>query len=336
MRELQGRYQLWQDKPEHVRQLVKECPLVSQDHPVYLCLLELEQAYQRNKLRIDEKLASPSALIVIEDLSVLMDSVSVQIVSINAAISEHNRKAENYQLERKALEQRLLGHIRKLATDTIINHDEQLAELAEKSAKLTASQKAIEVQLNTLIETIRDKSSLIVNTQETIERINHSLNSLGITGFHIAPYDDRDDYRLVREGESSDTPVFGSLSEGEKTLIAFLYFLETCTGRKSRDDDDQRKRLIVIEDPISSLSQNYVFEIASLIQHQVIRAKIAEKVIILTHSLFFFQELLLSAERKKRRAGSCPPDRTRSAHYRPSCGSRGHRYPLSCRVTHYP
>ncbi|WP_261641142.1 AAA family ATPase [Erwinia mallotivora] len=74
----------------------------------------------------------------------------------------------------------------------------------------------------------------------------------------------------MREGENCDTPVFGSLSEGEKTLIAFLYFLETCTGRKSRDDNDQRKRLIVIDDPISSLSQNYVFEIAPRLQHPVL------------------------------------------------------------------
>ncbi|MFP1903851.1 AAA family ATPase [Lonsdalea quercina] len=306
LRELQERYQLWRDKPEYMRQLIKACPLVDPEHPVYLCLIELEQAYQRNKLHIDEKLSSPSASIAVKDLSALACNVSVQIASINEVISEHNRKAENYQTERVRLKQRLLGHIRKLATDTIINHNEQLAELAGKSAKLAASQEEIATQLNTLAATIRDKSSLIVNTQETIERINHSLNSLSITGFHIAPYDDRDDYRLVREGESSDTPVFDSLSEGEKTLIAFLYFLETCTGRKSRDDNDQRKRLIVIDDPISSLSQNYVFEIASLIQHQVIRAKIAEKVIILTHSLFFFQELLLSSGKKP--VGSCPKD----------------------------
>ncbi|AQZ75850.1 AAA family ATPase [Escherichia coli] len=310
LRELQARYQFWHDKPEHMRQLIKTCPLVDQEHPVYLYLLELEQAYQRNKLHIDEKLTSPSASIAVEDLSALAGNVSVQIASINTIISEHNRKAENYQTERVRLKQRLLSHIRKLATDTIINHDEQLAELAEKLAKLTVSRDEITAQLDTLNAIIRGKSSLIVNTQETIERINHSLDSLGITGFRIAPYDDRDDYRLVREGENSDTPVFSSLSEGEKTLIAFLYFLETCTGRKSRDDNDQRKRLIVIDDPISSLSQDYVFEIASLIQHQVIRARIGEKVIILTHSLFFFQELLLSAERKKRAAGSCPPEWT--------------------------
>lgn len=175
-------------------------------------------------MHIDEKLTSPSASIAVEDLSALAGNVSVQIASINTIISEHNRKAENYQTERVRLKQRLLSHIRKLATDTIINHDEQLAELAEKLAKLTVSRDEITAQLDTLNAIIRGKSSLIVNTQETIERINHSLDSLGITGFRIAPYDDRDDYRLVREGENSDTPVFSSLSEGEKDADCFSLF----------------------------------------------------------------------------------------------------------------
>lgn len=83
-----------------MRQLIKTCPLVDQEHPVYLYLLELEQAYQRNKLHIDEKLTSPSASIAVEDLSALAGNVSVQIASINTIISEHNRKAENYQTER--------------------------------------------------------------------------------------------------------------------------------------------------------------------------------------------------------------------------------------------
>ncbi|GKX62486.1 hypothetical protein SOASR032_10550 [Pragia fontium] len=310
LREVQERYKQWRGEIERIGQQLKECPLVSQENIIYLHLLELEQVYQRNEVLIGEKLASPSSSIDIEDLSVPIDQISAQIISINTVINEHNRKSENYQIERKKLEQKLRSHIRKLAIDMIANHDEQLAELANKSSSLNASQKGIMAQLDKLVVILRDKSSQIVNTQETIDRINEALRNLGISGFHIAPYEGRDDYRLVRDGENSDTPIFSSLSEGEKTLIAFLYFLETCYGRKSRDDDDRRERLIVIDDPISSLSQNYVFEIASLIQHQIIRSRIAEKIIILTHSLFFFQELLLSSERKKRPAGSCPPDWT--------------------------
>ncbi|WP_257877532.1 AAA family ATPase, partial [Vibrio parahaemolyticus] len=61
----------------------------------------------------------------------------------------------------------------------------------------------------------------------------------------------------------------------------------------SKDTDIAAKeKLIVIDDPISSLSQNYIYDIASLIQSKIIKGQKFKKVIVLTHSLFFFQELI--------------------------------------------
>ncbi|WP_163471126.1 AAA family ATPase, partial [Klebsiella oxytoca] len=65
--------------------------------------------------------------------------------------------------------------------------------------------------------------------------------------------------------------VFRTLSEGEKTLISFLYFLEVCNGELDTASGTlKRDRIIVIHDPISSLSHNYVYDIASLIRRQVL------------------------------------------------------------------
>lgn len=59
-----------------------------------------------------------------------------------------------------------------------------------------------------------------------------------------------------------------------------------------------RDKLIVIDDPISSLSQNYVFDIASMIHHDIIEKGISSKIIILTHNLYFFHELIKLASKK--------------------------------------
>ncbi|MGE9665082.1 AAA family ATPase, partial [Escherichia coli] len=48
------------------------------------------------------------------------------------------------------------------------------------------------------------------------------------------------------------------------------------------------------------------FEVAALIQHEIIKSDRAAKVVLLTHSLFFFQELLLSSG--SRPAGKKPAD----------------------------
>ena len=55
------------------------------------------------------------------------------------------------------------------------------------------------------------------------------------------------------------------MSEGEKTIISFLYFLELCKGKESKDEAIAEK-IVVIDDPISSLSHIYIFNIAHLIR----------------------------------------------------------------------
>ena len=47
----------------------------------------------------------------------------------------------------------------------------------------------------------------------------------------------------------------------------------------------------MIDDPISSLSHNLIYEIGCLIKKEVLKNDFAQ-VIIFTHSLFFFHELL--------------------------------------------
>jgi wobble nucleotide-excising tRNase len=57
-------------------------------------------------------------------------------------------------------------------------------------------------------------------------------------------------------------------------------------------------RIIVIDDPISSLSHNYIYDIASMIYRRVLNPKDRFKqVFILTHNLFFFHEMLKHLKR---------------------------------------
>lgn len=87
-----------------------------------------------------------------------------------------------------------------------------------------------------------------------------------------------------------------SLSEGEKTLISFLYFMELLKGAEQEGPVCPIDRtIVVIDDPISSLSVNFVFDVASLIHHELMDPPVGSKarqVIVLTHNLFFLHELL--------------------------------------------
>lgn len=84
--------------------------------------------------------------------------------------------------------------------------------------------------------------------------------------------------------------VFKTLSEGEKMVISFLYFMELCKGETTIESSTTGK-IVVIDDPISSLSHIYVFNIGRLIHNEFLRTKKYEQIFVLTHSLYFFYEL---------------------------------------------
>lgn len=80
-----------------------------------------------------------------------------------------------------------------------------------------------------------------------------------------------------------------------------MYFLELCRGKKDATEA-AKKKIIVIDDPISSLSHVYVFNVGRLIKNEFFGKKEKkngvttwnykyEQVFVLTHSLYFFYEI---------------------------------------------
>lgn len=84
-----------------------------------------------------------------------------------------------------------------------------------------------------------------------------------------------------------------NLSEGEKTAIAFAYFL---TELKSLQKEKKLKDTIIFfDDPISSLDSNHVFQVRSLLQFFFAKADDYLQLFIATHSFEFFSVMLDSA-----------------------------------------
>ena len=149
----------------------------------------------------------------------------------------------------------------------------------------------IKMEIDKQVNIITEQSKLVSNIDEAVISINNRLIELGIDSFIIEKYDkDKAEYKLVRSEESEDN-IFESLSEGEKMIISFLYFIEECRGK----DDSKtavKKKIVVIDDPISSLSHIYVFNIGTLIKSEFFTSsKVYEQIFVLTHNLYFFYEL---------------------------------------------
>jgi wobble nucleotide-excising tRNase len=84
-------------------------------------------------------------------------------------------------------------------------------------------------------------------------------------------------YALTRGGE-----YVAHLSDGERTAIAFLYFLKSLQDRAF----DLKNGIVVIDDPVSSLDDNALF---SAFGYMKDRTKDAGQLFILTHNFSFFR-----------------------------------------------
>ena len=76
-----------------------------------------------------------------------------------------------------------------------------------------------------------------------------------------------------------------NLSEGEKTAIAFVYF----TIQLKDQDFDLNTGIVVVDDPVSSLDSNSLFQAFAFLKNAVIDAS---QVFILTHNFDFLKLLL--------------------------------------------
>lgn len=196
--------------------------------------------------------------------------------------------------------------MRQMAEKTIIAHRDASKNYLKNSADLDAKKKVLCDQQAKDLGLIAEYQSQMTNVEEAVKKIDTAIASIGISGLNLRKVDgEGTSYRLVRGDNSND--VYRSLSEGEKTLITFLYFLELCAGSVDAEKPAvPSDRVIVIDDPISSLSQNYVYEVAAHIYHRVLCSNAGFKqVIVLTHNLFFFHELLRNAPKSVTRKYAC-------------------------------
>lgn len=293
------KYDSWKIAADLLRTQFEDSEYISEGDACCELLSTLELIYKDNSQRIEQKTLSPSSSITLSNVENCIEKLKFNIEEINIKVTQHNLKIDNYDLERKSLETKLLSYLRNSNDESFIQLDNQLKEIETAISSIRSDIDSKKSSIEALTQENNAKSSEVVNIESTIKKINTTLKSLGVTGFEIVRHSpDKELYRLHREGGGSSQSVFKTLSEGEKTLISFLYFIEQCNGNSSKDGVI-KDRMIVIDDPISSLSHNFIYEISAMIYYELISKNIAEKFLILTHNLFFFQELIITASSDK-------------------------------------
>ncbi|WP_423821182.1 AAA family ATPase [Salinisphaera sp. SPP-AMP-43] len=243
-------------------------------------------------LQIRQKIQSPSSVIELDDVVSALEDINKLLMNANARIAEHNQRVANAASEKA----RLSADFWRYLIDVELKDDldrwdksnnsigRAISSLKEQIQASKDKQDECKTELNRLEERA-------TSTKPTVEKINQTLNAFQFTNFRLEPAEEAHSYHLVRSnGESA----YHSLSEGEKTFISFLYFYHLSQAANSATgiEDD---RVVVLDDPVSSLDSDILFIVSSLTREMADMARSGDspikQVFVLTHNVYFHKEV---------------------------------------------
>lgn len=258
-------------------------------------LLDAKITLNNQHLAGKKKEASQS--VELESLSNVCTAIKILIDAANTQVAAHNMMVANLTTERETL----TAQVWKFVLEELKN---DLATFKTAKDGLDKAIAAMMTQISTATTDktkktagIRELEKQTTSIQPTIDGINSLLSSFGFQGFTLAKTVSGISYKLVR-ADGSDAKA--TLSEGEKTFVTFLYFYHLLKGSDS-DSGMTTDRIVVFDDPVSSLDSDILFIVGSLIKGLLdeVRAgtELIKQVFVLTHNVYFHKEVTYNRRR---------------------------------------
>ena len=206
------------------------------------------------------------------------------MATVNSVLGTHNSITSDFDKKIEEACKRLEQHY--------------VAEAWNKHARLAKAVRIAEAAIKPLQDDVQRLQTEIADIERDIKKHRQPADELNN---ELRAYLGRDELRFeVKETGYSLTragkPV-SHLSEGERTAIAFLYFL------KSLEDQafDLANGVVVIDDPVSSLDANALFAAFGYMRE---RTEAVCQLFVLTHNFGFFREVrnwfrFLPSQKKK-------------------------------------
>ncbi len=228
--------------------------------------LKIKEEYKKLKECIDltigtlqKKMSSPLESInssIVNEFILSINTITAKIIQYNSDILENNKlilelKKEKHNIgELTSNHKRILSIIERTTNDTIIN---QCKDYETK----TILKKGLEE------EKVKRQNELKIKTVELFKKYSKHMNAylstfntpIRIKEIKSQAYSSPDNFAdytfTLGINDIKANLVKHTLSEGDKSSIAFSFFLAKLT-----EDSDLSNKIIVIDDPLSSLDSN--------------------------------------------------------------------------------
>ncbi len=282
-------------------------------------LKEILQSFERFEpfMKKDSSINKESLKNALEQIKVLLEKLQKEVdkkwgVKNKEKFQETDKKLlENYEKFQKCVDEtRNILKQKKEQEEKLEKLKTELKEARIKKAKHDSydwqkskeeAERKLSVlncrheRLNRLLEKINKKlKGLYDQKHPDIETINNYLKALNLPKYSLDK-----DYRIVLNSdalENSEAKII--LSDGEKTTLAFAYFLARL--KLFYKKEDLKNLVVVIDDPISSLDEQRIYNTTCLvakINQELVGEKLSNEedkaqVFVLTHNHTFMAHLI--------------------------------------------
>ncbi len=224
---------------------------------------------------LDEKNKNPFDKDLVEILDEPRDfqkEINQNIFNLNGVIEKHN--------------QQVIGH-----SDEVSTSKEKLELHTIAKAIIEEDFQKMENEYLTSLDKEKSSTDVLSIIDKEVEKLQKETSQIGSAlakiNNHLKSYFGRDEILLDLDSSKKGYLIYRdgipapNLSEGEKTAIAFSYFIVKAEER----DFKVSNSVIFIDDPISSLDSNFIYHSFSLIKEHFQSAK---QLFISTHNFHFF------------------------------------------------
>lgn len=241
-------------------------------------LIKLDEFIKKMKQSIEEKMNNPFKEIELNEMEKIKEILKSYNSYINLQeqyVKETNDKSINFEKKAKETKVKLVKYFLKteFQNENIVY---KRNEYKKNKERIDNIRQALEKKEQRLIEL----ESALSNESLGAEKFNEKLNVfLGYDELRLEFNKGLKGYEIIRKSTKCKAH---KLSEGEKTAIAFVYFLTKLKENENKIENS----IVVIDDPISSFDNNKLFSAYSCIKCEFDNCK---QLFILTHNFNFFK-----------------------------------------------
>ena len=201
-------------------------------------------------------------------------SLENSIEKINAVIQKHNTRTAKFEEERNTAIEELKEHY-AVEFETEEKYSDTLTLIEGDRQSIEAKKQSLQEQKSKILEIENKLSETVIGA----EKVNEYLKIFfGKDDIKIEA-NQENKFKLLREGHEAK-----NLSEGEKTAISFAYFTAKLEERNTKISET----IVYIDDPVSSLDSNHLFNTYSFVKNKYEKAK---QLFISSHNFEFFNLL---------------------------------------------